>query len=184
MISSIQDNLTLLTPQTIKDIHETLMNHSRILVVSAGQNPSLKYTNGGQTRTALQKTVLLDGPYKIGFCPFAEVDRELNYICGQARQWIRNFPRNPFAVGAWFHLILIRCHPFEDGNGRLARMLGSIPLLRAGYPPLCVLLKWRHDYYGGLKAGYDGNLAPLADSFAQTLQLALQEVQGLTGAVI
>jgi hypothetical protein len=35
----------------------------------------------------------------------------------------------------------------KDGNGRLVRLLASIPLLKHGYPPISVSLKHRADYY-------------------------------------
>ena len=34
-------------------------------------------------------------------------------------------------------------HPFEDGNGRIGRLLLNLLLLRAGYPPALVLREWR-----------------------------------------
>ncbi|KAF9027939.1 hypothetical protein BDZ89DRAFT_937028, partial [Hymenopellis radicata] len=46
---------------------------------------------------------------------------------------------NPFALASWLHLVLVRCHPFDDGNGRTTRLISSIPLLRHGslYPWTC-----------------------------------------------
>lgn len=36
------------------------------------------------------------------------------------------------------HLRLVSIHPFADGNGRTARLLMNLLLLRAGYPPIAV----------------------------------------------
>jgi len=36
------------------------------------------------------------------------------------------------------HLRLVSIHPFSDGNGRVARLLMNLLLLRAGYPPVSV----------------------------------------------
>jgi Fic family protein len=30
----------------------------------------------------------------------------------------------------------VRIHPFFDGNGRLARLIANLPLLKCGWPPL------------------------------------------------
>ncbi|MEM7246641.1 MAG: helix-turn-helix domain-containing protein [Acidobacteriota bacterium] len=44
------------------------------------------------------------------------------------------------------HLGFAGIHPYADGNGRLARLLANIPVLRAGFPPLLVSAAYRRDY--------------------------------------
>ena len=44
------------------------------------------------------------------------------------------------------HLGFVSIHPYPDGNGRMARLLANIPLLRAGWPPLLVNATQRRDY--------------------------------------
>lgn len=44
------------------------------------------------------------------------------------------------------HLRLVSIHPFSDGNGRTARLLMNLLLIKAGYPPLVVRPEDRPDY--------------------------------------
>jgi len=44
------------------------------------------------------------------------------------------------------HLGFVAIHPYADGNGRLARLVANIPLLRAGMPPLLISLEQRRSY--------------------------------------
>ncbi len=44
------------------------------------------------------------------------------------------------------HLGFAAIHPYADGNGRMARLLANIPVLRAGLPPLLVSAERRRDY--------------------------------------
>lgn len=44
------------------------------------------------------------------------------------------------------HLAFASIHPFFDGNGRLARLLANIPLLKNGYLPLIVSNEDRQEY--------------------------------------
>ena len=44
------------------------------------------------------------------------------------------------------HMGIVHVHPFWDGNGRMARLLANIPLLRAGLPPLTIPAEQRRDY--------------------------------------
>jgi Fic family protein len=51
------------------------------------------------------------------------------------------------------HTSFVNIHPFADGNGRMARLLANIPLLRAGQPPLIIPAEKRIEYLT-LCAGY------------------------------
>lgn len=65
---------------------------------------------------------------------------DFNASLGEARQ-----PAE--AVGAFVRAYLgfMRIHPFFDGNGRVARLVANIPVLRAGYPPITVPMERRGD---------------------------------------
>ena len=44
------------------------------------------------------------------------------------------------------HLGFVHIHPFWDGNGRMARLLSNIPLLKSGFPPLVISHEDRKEY--------------------------------------
>lgn len=44
------------------------------------------------------------------------------------------------------HMGIVHVHPFWDGNGRMARLLANIPLLKAGLPPLTIPAEQRRNY--------------------------------------
>ncbi|MFV1994977.1 MAG: helix-turn-helix domain-containing protein [Verrucomicrobiales bacterium] len=44
------------------------------------------------------------------------------------------------------HLGFVGIHPYADGNGRMARLLANIPVLRAGHPPILVSSARRRKY--------------------------------------
>lgn len=47
---------------------------------------------------------------------------------------------------AELHLAFVTIHPFFDGNGRLARLVANLPVLKAGYPPIIVPKEDRFQY--------------------------------------
>jgi Fic family protein len=51
------------------------------------------------------------------------------------------------------HFRLTAIHPFGDGNGRTARLLMNLMLIRGGYPPIAVRPEDRKDYLAALEAG-------------------------------
>ena len=50
------------------------------------------------------------------------------------------------------HVSFVRIHPFFDGNGRLARLLANIPVLKAGLPPIIIPKTQRKTYIDALSA--------------------------------
>ncbi len=46
----------------------------------------------------------------------------------------------------WSHTSFVRIHPFFDGNGRMARLLANLPVLRGGHPPLTISVEDRLEY--------------------------------------
>jgi len=61
---------------------------------------------------------------------------------------------HPVVRAALAHYELAAIHPFVDGNGRTARLLMNLLLLRSGYPPGVILRNDRKKYYSALeKAG-------------------------------
>ncbi|WP_283138480.1 Fic family protein [Rhizohabitans arisaemae] len=98
---------------------------------------------------------------------------------------------HPVVRAAWIHHRFIRIHPFEDGNGRVARALTLLVLLRAGYAPLVVDRSQRASYIEALDAANDGDLGPLIRLFARLEIVALRSeleqpvltTPAITGAV-
>jgi Fic family protein len=48
------------------------------------------------------------------------------------------------------HVSFVRIHPFWDGNGRIARLIANVPVLRSGYPPIIILKERRREYIEAL----------------------------------
>jgi Fic family protein len=72
------------------------------------------------------------------------------------------------------HHQLAWIHPFVDGNGRLARLLTNLRLMRAGFPPLVLLKRTRKTYYSDLEKADEGDLKPLALLVARDAEHALE----------
>ncbi len=47
---------------------------------------------------------------------------------------------------AELHIAFVRIHPFFDGNGRMARLVSNIPVLKSGFPPIIIPKERRREY--------------------------------------
>ena len=66
--------------------------------------------------------------------------------------WLKAAPSDPRAAFEG-HFRLTAIHPFADGNGRTARLLMNMMLLRGGYPPVAVRPQDRKMYLDALERG-------------------------------
>jgi len=64
--------------------------------------------------------------------------------------WLRAAPDTPETAFA-AHRRLVAIHPFNDGNGRTARLLTNLILIRGGYPPIAVRPEDRLEYIRALQ---------------------------------
>lgn len=64
--------------------------------------------------------------------------------------------RHPLALAANFHQRFELIHPFEDGNGRVGRLIFNFILLRNGYPPILFLYQNRLRYFNALNQADEG----------------------------
>lgn len=74
------------------------------------------------------------------------------------------------------HFRLTAIHPFSDGNGRTARLLMNLMLIRGGYPPVAVRPEDRNSYLDALERGsLAENLQPLQSFMHERLDATLEE---------
>ncbi len=78
----------------------------------------------------------------------APVD-ELLHLLEELCQWYNKHKRKypPLLLSAFVHDQFENIHPFQDGNGRVGRLLMNYVLLRHKYPPINIRLKDRNRYY-------------------------------------
>ena len=75
----------------------------------------------------------------------------------------------PEVSAAWLHHRFIQIHPFQDGNGRVARSLASLVFIRAGGFPMTIrdADNEREKYIDSLEAADKGNLQPFISICAE-----------------
>ena len=86
---------------------------------------------------------------------------------------------SPEIKSAWLHHRFTQIHPFQDGNGRVARALASLVFLREGLFPLVVRESDRAEYIGALESADAGELSPLVSLFARRQRDSILKAIGL-----
>jgi cell filamentation protein, protein adenylyltransferase len=104
--------------------------------------------------------------------PIKNLQRELNnYI-----EWYKKNKRKfkPLVLAAIMHNQFENIHPFQDGNGRVGRLLLNFMLLKNNYPPINIILEDRLEYYSTLQQYSKNNdlkptLVFLINQYSKTL---------------
>ena len=148
------------------------------------------YTEAVTESGDLVKVTLLKGEYKTlpnnprrpngvvhTYCPPERTKEEMEKLILMYRE--ADATHSPVVKSAWLHHRFTQIHPFQDGNGRVARALASLVFLREGLFPLVVRESDREEYIGALEMADVGNLAPLISFFAKRQRDAVLKALGL-----
>ena len=101
--------------------------------------------------------------YEIHFCPWKKLDKEMEWYYAEAKKVLNDETVDPYHASAWLQWAFLAIHPFADGNGRVARLISSIPLIKAYLPPVAVVSKSQEKYFKCLTiADRTGNIQKLA----------------------
>lgn len=116
-----------LTENHIRQLHQTLLRHS-----------DKDERHRGSYKTFPNHVAAFDADGReIGIVfettkPF-DTPREIESLIAWTRKAIEEESLHPLLIIAVFIVTFLAIHPFQDGNGRLSRVLTTLLLLRAGY---------------------------------------------------
>ena len=92
--------------------------------------------------------------------------------------WFRNEKEkrdvNPVILASLFHYRFIRIHPFNDGNGRVARILMNFILMQFGYPPSIIRTEEKNDYFRVLRLADADQIDPFIEYISKNLISSLE----------
>ena len=102
---------------------------------------------------------------------WTEVPKLMQTVYSELNDKSKGMAAIPSAVK--IHHDAVRIHPFIDGNGRLARLLMNLRLMRAGFPPTLLRREERRAYYSALEKADKGDFRPLSMLIAKDVGQAL-----------
>jgi Fic family protein len=160
-IRKVEDPLSL---ELIRELHRIVFKNSKPFAGETRRKSGVEVTVvDGQGRVVHQGA------------PAEEVDSLLRKLVRWYRDNQGRYP--PFLLAAVVHNQFETIHPFQDGNGRIGRLLLINVLIKHGLPPLNIELENRKEYYEALREYQTtGNVRP-------TLNLMLKEYRRLRAAL-
>lgn len=98
--------------------------------------------------------------------------------------WYRQHQESmhPAQLAALFHYKLVCIHPFDDGNGRVARLIMNYIFLKNGYPPVIIKSVDKENYLTALQKADTGNQLAIIEYIEKqviwSLELSIKAANG------
>ena len=111
-----------------------------------------------------------------------ETPAKMNDLVLWYRKANKDISIHPLIVAAIFHYRFISIHPFDDGNGRLARILMNLILMQNGFPPVIIKTETKKDYCRALQEADGGNeeefIKYIGEQLINSLELYIKGAMG------
>jgi len=185
MVLDVVSDARTLTVGWIKELHALICRHQDTAdgVDQFGQRLRIPLPKGAFKRRP--NSVILPSGERHEYCPPEQVDSEMERLVALYHQIPGELPE---VRAAWLHHAFVQIHPFEDGNGRVARALASIDFIRARLFPVLIERQQRDQVYvPALMAADKGDLGPLVKLFTERqermVRRAISEAEMITSHV-
>ncbi len=116
-----------LTENHVKQLHRDLLKYSEKDAHHRGEYKTQPNSVAAFDETGKEIAIVFETA-----TPF-DTPRLMTEAVGWVKEGMENRQLHPLLVTAIFIVVFLEIHPFQDGNGRLSRILTTLLLLRAGY---------------------------------------------------
>ncbi len=161
-----------LSTSYVKELHAALLrNEDTYRVVDQFGRAFEKPLQKGQYKAVSNSPTRPNGSLH-EYCPPEHVGSEMDRLLQMhAEHQGRGTP--PEVEAAWLHHRFSQIHPFEDGNGRVARAISSLVFIKARWFPLIVQREDWARYIEALEKADADDLRPLIALFVEAQRRAL-----------
>ncbi|MDP3444868.1 MAG: Fic family protein [Ignavibacteria bacterium] len=163
-----------LTETFIRELHTLLLKEPyEVDAITPDGLPTKRWIQVGQYKSVPNHVLTKTGE----IFRFASVE-ETPSLMHDLIEWYRSESLkpdvNPVLLAAEFHYRFIRIHPFDDGNGRMARILMNFILIHFGYPPLIIKTDDKLNYFSALQQADAGMIEPFFEYITKNLTRSLE----------
>ena len=150
-----------LTTSYIKELHAVLLRnqHTTEGLDRQGRKVEVPLIRGDWKK---QPNNPIGDGVTYSYCPPEQVGSEMDRLITMHETHVSNGV-SAEVQAAWLHHRFTQIHPFQDGNGRVARAIASLVLVKDGLFPLVIRRDDRGKYLETLEAADRGDLKPLAE---------------------
>ena len=174
------DTETPLTEQDIKNLNQIILVQPfwKDAITPDGQ-PTRRQITVGNYKTQPNSVRLPNGELFEYTAP-----QEVPIKMQELMEWYRDEQTalHPVTLAAMFHYKFVRIHPFDDGNGRVSRLLMNYVLLAHKLPPVVIKSSDKQNYLHALHLAdtgqYEAFIRYIAEQVVSSLEMAIKAAKG------
>jgi Fic family protein len=184
-VSELVDQERPLTENFIRELHKLILKESyEVDAITPDGQPTKKKVNVGAYKTSPNHVKTKTGEI-FRFATPEETPALMTDLINWYREKNQEKDKKPILIAAEFHYKYIRIHPFDDGNGRTARILMNFILMQNGYPPVIIKTEDKENYFAALRQADAGILEPFIEYISKNLNHSLEiMIKGAKGESI
>jgi Fic family protein len=173
LIELVKDKDYLLTEIDIRNLHK--------IILKKPYKVNTKTSDGIPTKKEIKIGEYKSTPNHVetptGETHFYATPQETPIKMGELIEWYKAAKKDslihPIVLASLFHHEFVAIHPFDDGNGRMARLLMNLLLMQEGYPPIVIKKDTRENYYQVLRQADAGELIPITEYMSDLMKHSL-----------
>ena len=178
----VQDRERALTENDIRDFNKIILKEPYFKKArTLDGSPTQKKIIPGEYKTQPNHVLTAAGEV-FKFTEPSDVPGEMKTLLDWFAQEMIKPTMHIISFIAHLHHRFILIHPFDDGNGRVARLWINYVLLRKGFPPLIIKSEDKNNYLAALNQADVGNHERLAiylgEILINWLKIAIQAARG------
>jgi len=146
----VQDKTMPLTQNFIRQLHKVLLREDYTVYRDLSGGGTTSYTvHAGQYKTRPNSVITRYGD-RFEYASPEETPLLMTDLVDWYNAAEHERKLSPVELAALFHYRYIRIHPFEDGNGRIARLMVNYILARHGWPMIVIRNRKKAEYLEAL----------------------------------
>lgn len=146
----VQDKTMPLTQNFIRQLHKVLLREDYTVYRDLPDGGTTSYTvHAGQYKTRPNSVITRYGD-RFEYASPEETPLLMTDLVDWYNAAEHEEKLSPVELAALFHYRYIRIHPFEDGNGRIARLMVNYILARHGWPMIVIRNRKKAEYLEAL----------------------------------
>ena len=153
-IKNIEDVVRQARPLTesfIRELHTLILKEPyEVDAITADGKPTKKRISIGTYKTTPNHVKTVTGEI-FYFASPEETPAKMQELMDWLRERNQAKDLDPVLLATEYHYRFIRIHPFDDGNGRIARLLMNFILMQNAYPPVIIKSEDKENYYSALQ---------------------------------
>jgi Fic family protein len=168
-----------ITEAWIRRLHEVLCAPEQRINVLTSQGWQEQPLLKGEYKRTPNHVLQPDGSW-FAYAPVMDTPAEMHRLVEELSH-PGFLAEHPVVQTSYAHHAFVRIHPFQDGNGRVARALASVFLYRAATVPLVIFADEKSEYLAALRAADRGERQVLVGFIAERVAGAVQLVAEQAG---